>query len=194
VRCFPAYRGEYKGECWLVVLNPDEAEEKLPAWASKIVGEEPAVLLMPRGVGPTKWTTENPPNYVERSLALLGRTVDSGRVWDVRVAAFALHKLLSRNGTRQVTLKVLGKGQAGILGAYAALFEPAISEVILVEPTESHMQGPHFLNVLRVLDIPDALGLLAPKKLTIYGARAEAFKKTAALYDMAGAKDKFMLP
>jgi len=100
---------------------------------------------------------------------------------------------LSVNGAPDLHIKVLGKGQAGILAAYAALFEPAISEVVLVEPTESHMDGPHFLNVLRILDIPDALGLLAPRKLTIYGAKAEAFKKTAALYEIAGAKDSFVL-
>jgi hypothetical protein len=87
----------------------------------------------------------------------------------------------------------MGKGQAGVLAAYAALFEPAISEVVLVEPTESHMQGPHFLNVLRVLDIPDALGLLAPRKLTIHGGAPESFRKTEALYELAGAKDKFVV-
>jgi hypothetical protein len=193
VGCFPPRRTKYQGTCWVVVLNPDEKEEKLPEWETDIVGDEAAVLLMPRGVGPTDWTTKNPHNYVERSLALLGRTVDSGRVWDVRVAAFALRKMLSENDTREVTVKVLGKGQAGIIAAYAALFEPAISEVILVEPTETHTQGPHFLNVLRVLDIPDALGLLAPRKLTIYGTKSQAFEKTAAFYKIAGAEDKFAI-
>ena len=123
----------------------------------------------------------------------MGRTVDSGRVWDVRVAAFALRKRLSDDGRRAVTVKVLGKGQAGILGAYAALFEPAISEVVLVNPTKTHMEGPHLLNVLRILDVPDTLGLLAPRKLTIYGAREESFKKTASLYEIAGAKDRLVV-
>jgi dienelactone hydrolase len=193
VKCYAATPGKESAECWLIVLNPDEAAEKVPEWAREIVGENPAYVLMPRGVGPTKWTTKNPPNYVERSLALLGRTVDSGRVWDVRVAAFALRQMLSAKGAKNVAVKVIGKGQAGILGAYAALFEPAISEVVLVQPTETHMQGPHFLNVLRVLDIPEALGLLAPKKLAIHGAGLESFKKTATLYEIAGAKDRLVI-
>lgn len=194
VKCLRVSAAKPSGKCWLVILNPDEEGEKLPEWAKEITGADPAFLLMPRGVGPTKWTTKNPPNYVERSLALLGRTVDSGRVWDVRVAAFAIRKELSERGIQDVSVAVLGKSQAGILGAYAALFEPAICEVVLVNPTKTHMEGPHFLNVLRVLDIPDALGLLAPRKLTIYGAKAESFKKTAALYEIAGAKDRFVLP
>jgi len=179
------------GDPCLVILNPGETPETYPPECLKGVANHYVIFVMPRGVGPTQWTTKNPPNYVERSLALIGRTVDSGRVWDVRVAALATKKLLSMSGAGERPIKVLGKGQAGILGAYAALFEPAISEVILIEPTETHMQGPHFLNALRVLDIPDALGLLAPRKLTIHGGRAEAFKKTAALYELAGAKEQF---
>ncbi len=194
VKCVPASTTKVLGKCWLVVLNAGEEGEKLPEWANKVVGDEPAFLLMPRGVGPTKWTTKNPPNYVERSLALLGRTVDSGRVWDVRVAAFAIKKELAEKGVHRVNLAVLGKGQAGILGAYAALFEPAISEVVLVNPTKTHMEGPHFLNVLRVLDIPDALGFLAPRKLTIYGAPGSSFSTTASLYEIAGEKDRFVAP
>jgi len=181
------------GNPCLVVLNPGETPENYSQEVLETVGDDYIVFLMPRGVGPTKWTKKNPPNYIERSLALLGRTVDSGRVWDIRVAAHALKNRLSNTPGEESTVTVVGKGQAGILGAYAALFEPAISEVVLVKPTETHMQGPHFLNVLRVLDIPDALGLLAPRKLTIQGAREEFFKKTASLYEIAGAKDRLVV-
>lgn len=173
----------------LVVLNPGETPDNYPQEHLKLGGDDYIVFLMPRGVGPTEWTTKNPPNYVERSLALLGRTVDTGRVWDIRVAAFNLKQVSIMNGFPERPVKVSGKGRAGILAAYAALFEPAISEVVLVEPTELHMQGPHFLNVLRVLDIPDALGLLAPRKLTIHGAKPGAFERTKALYEVAGAKE-----
>ena len=49
----------------------------------------------------------------------------------------------------------------GIRAAYAALFEPSIKEVVVIDPPSSHKDGPHLLNVLRVLDILKALGLLA---------------------------------
>ncbi len=55
------------------------------------------------------------------------------------------------------------------------------------------MEGPYFLNVLRVCDIPEALGLLAPHvKLTLIGGRDPAFDRTAAIYKAAGAADKFV--
>ena len=34
-----------------------------------------------------RWTTRNPPNYVERDCFLPGQTPDSGRIWDLAAAA-----------------------------------------------------------------------------------------------------------
>ena len=68
--------------------------------------------------------------------------------------------------------------------------EPSIKEVIVIDPPKSHKEGPYFLNVLRVLDIPEALGLLAPTPLTIIGGNDAAFDRTAEIYRLAGAADK----
>src|SRR5262249_43125714 len=84
--------------------------------------------------------------------------------------------------------KVIGRGQAGILAAYAALFEPSIKEVVIVDPPTSHKEGPIFLNVLSVLDVPEALGLLAPTPLTLVNAKDKAFDKTQEIYKLAGAE------
>ena len=90
---------------------------------------------------------------------------------------------------------LVGRGHAGIIAAYAALFaRGTVIELVIADPPLSHRDGPHFLNVLRVLDIPEALGLLAPDvKLTLIGknAKDKAFDKTAAIYKLAGAEDKF---
>src|SRR5207249_6869919 len=87
--------------------------------------------------------------------------------------------------------RVIGKAQSGIIAAYAALFEPTITEVVIVDPPASHHDGPIFLNVLRVLDTPEALGLLAPRPLTLINAKDKAFDRTAEIYKRAGAADKF---
>ena len=47
------------------------------------------------------------------------------------------------------------------------------------------------MRVARVLDIPEALGLLAPRKLTLINAKYKAFDRTAEIYKRAGAADKF---
>ena len=86
-------------------------------------------------------------------------------------------------------------GQAGILAAYArSSFEAFVDELVILDPPTSHRDGPHFLGVQRVVDIPDALGLLAPDtKLTLVGktAKDKAFDRTAAIYKAAGVEDKF---
>ncbi|MBI3469385.1 MAG: hypothetical protein HY000_40805, partial [Planctomycetes bacterium] len=72
----------------------------------------------------------------------------------------------------------------GIIAAYAAILAPdqCISEAVVVDPPVSHRDGPIFLNVLRVLDIPDALGLFAPRPLTIHSDKSDAFVRTVQLY------------
>ena len=70
--------GQSPAEATLFVLN--EEEKSAEPWKG-ISG--PLVVLSPRGVGPTAWVRKSPPNYVERSHVLVGRTVDEGRVWDV---------------------------------------------------------------------------------------------------------------
>jgi dienelactone hydrolase len=165
----------------LIVLNADEELNDVPDWAKRLASaEDSLIVLAPRGAGPSTWTHRSPPNFVERAHALLGRTVDQGRVWDIAATA---HWLEGKKG-----VKVVGRGQAGILAAYAALFEPSIKEVAIVDPPVSHRNGPIFLNVLRVLDIPEALGLLAPRPLTLIDAKDKAFDRIAEIYKLGGAE------
>lgn len=172
---------------WLIVLNPDEDVSQVPAWAKPIVGDGSALLVATRGMGPSAWTRKNPPNTIERSLALLGQTVDSGRVYDIRT-------VLQRRADKK--WNVAGKGNMGVLAAYAAMFVPEVASVTLVSPPASHKpDGPAFLNVLRVCDIPEALGALAPRPLTIVGA-PELQARVELFYKAAGASERlrFMAP
>jgi hypothetical protein len=60
----------------------------------------------------------------------------------------------------------------------------------LLDPPASHRDGPIFLDVLRVVDIPEALGLLAPRPLAIYASDGKVFDSTAAIYRAAGGELK----
>ncbi|MGA2032032.1 MAG: hypothetical protein ABSG68_07245, partial [Thermoguttaceae bacterium] len=173
----------------LVVQNP-ESTPPTADWLQRVreVGDE-VYLCAPRGVGRTRWTRKDPPNYVARAHLLLGRTVDAGRVWDVAAAARYLHA----GHSGKIPVYVLGEGPAAVLAAYAALWEPEIAGVILSKPPLGHMEAdaPALLNVLRVCDIPDVLGMLAPRPLVICAERSEALDKVAASYAAAGEPRKF---
>jgi len=173
----------------LLLVQGAEAADGLPGWARGIrKAADHVYLCAPRGVGPTRWTRKNPPNYVERCEVLLGRTADTGRVWDVAAAA----RYLRAGHGDEVPVCVAGQGAAGVLGAYAALWEPDIAEVALVRPPMDHMQdeAPQFLNVLRVCNIPDVLGMLAPRPLTIHGPGGAPLKKVAEIYAAAGSSGR----
>ena len=169
----------------MVVQNPDSNEPTLNRLRRVNEPGDHVYVCSPRGIGPTRWTRKNPPNYVERSHVLLGRTVDTGRVWDIIAAARYLHDKYGSG----IPVYVSGDGAAGVLAAYAALWEPEIVGVIVSNPPLSHMddEAPQFLNVLRVCDIPDILGMLAPRALTVYGDDSDALGKVAKIYNAAGA-------
>ena len=167
--------------------SPTEAKY----WQNKLDDYTELIVVSPRGGKPFAWTRKNPPNTVERSLALIGQTVDSGRVRDVAGVIAALVRDRRKGKDR----RLVGRGPAGVIAAYATLFSPgAVDAIVVADPPTSHRDGPHFLNIMRVLDIPDALGLLAPDvTLTLVGknAKDKAFDRTAAVYKAAGAADKF---
>src|SRR5262249_53906134 len=84
-----------KKGCLIVVNSGEDASELESAIETRDVDN--VFLLWPRGVvirhpdqsnlPDLSWASKSPPNYVERSHALLGRTVDEGRVWDIVAVA-----------------------------------------------------------------------------------------------------------
>jgi len=177
----------------LVVVAERQTEDRVHDWIKLYSTKEDAVYLCePRGIGETRWTRKNPPNYVERSHALLGRTVDTGRVRDVAATVRSLHQKFEG----KVPVIALGQEGAAVLVAYAALWEPDIAAVVLDHPVLSHRDAsaPALLNVLRVCDVPEVLGMLAPRPLTIQGSPAPALKKVAEIYSSAEAANRLSLP
>ena len=53
---------------------------------------------------------------------------------------------------------------------YASLFAP-VDELVLTHLPKSHMSGPDYLNVLRILDIPQAVAMASERcKVELRGA------------------------
>jgi dienelactone hydrolase len=177
---YPPHESKRGQPLWLVVLGEDEPLAARPEWLNKAVGDVPVLLMSPRNSGAMRWS-DPAPYYVQRSLPLLGQTVDSGRLTDVLAAAAQ-----ALGSERKARVHIIGRGRAGLLAANAALMEPRLAEVVIVEPPLSYRDGPIFLNVLRVTDVPEALGLLAPRPLTIYTTETAGFGRTANLYRSAG--------
>jgi hypothetical protein len=52
----------------------------------------------------------------------------------------------------------------------------------------SHHTGPIFLDILRVINVPEALGPVAPIRRRIVGNRVQSFATTRDIYDRSGAE------
>ena len=173
------------------VDSPDAKTASEPAAGDDVASVAPTpgqavYLCEPRGVGSTRWKVTHPPNRIEREHTLVGTTADTGRVHDVAAAAAWL-----REKHPDAHIHVTGSGTAGVIAAYAALWQPAIDSVTVEAPPASHMDptAPQLLNVLRVCDIPDALGMLAPRRLTLIGGDAKLAERVAHIYAAAGAAE-----
>ncbi len=117
--------------------------------------------VAPRGVGPTAWNPD-PRNQVQirRRFMLLGQTLAGMQAWDARRAVQALRGL---GVVKDVPVWLQGERDMAPVALYAALFEPGIARLDLWHLPRSHREGPDFLNVLRFIDLPQAVALAAER-------------------------------
>ncbi|HWH69878.1 MAG TPA: CocE/NonD family hydrolase, partial [Candidatus Sulfotelmatobacter sp.] len=148
----PGWTNSPASGLWLGNCSPEAmADLRQDLQAGKVA----LAFFAPRGVEPARWLN-NPAEFTQmrRRFMLLGQTLDSMRVWDIRCAAQALKSLPE---FKQVPLSVRARGQMGINAAYAALFEPGLERLELAGLPASHVEGPDYLNVLKLWDIPQLL-------------------------------------
>ncbi len=112
--------------------------------------------IAPRGIGGTRWAVDGSVDDIQirRRFPLIGQTLDGQRVWDARRAIQTLHTIHP-----QIPLRIHGERETAIIGYYAGLFEESVTDFDLWHPPASHRNGPIFLNIARILDVPQAFAL-----------------------------------
>ncbi|HKS37844.1 MAG TPA: hypothetical protein VJW76_11680, partial [Verrucomicrobiae bacterium] len=114
-------------------------------------------FVAPRGVGLTQWRGDAKKQaQIRRRFMLLGQTLEGMRVWDVRRAVQAVRSI---RDFRDAPLWLQAEGPSGVNALYASLFESNIAGLELFSLPESHRDGPDYLNILRVADIPQAAAM-----------------------------------
>ena len=115
----------------------------------------------PRGVGLTAWSgDEKARTKIRRRFMLLGQTLDGMRVWDIRRAVQMIHFVRDADVAK---VELQATGQMGVNALYAALFEPSVRRLELSNLPKSHGEGPDYLGVLRVTDVPEVIESLGSK-------------------------------
>lgn len=149
-------------------------------------------FVAPRGVGLTQWNSaERAQTQIRRRFMLLGQTLDAMRVWDIRRAIRAIRNIPEWN---RGALSIHAEGNLAADVIYAALFENSVSGVELWNLPRSHQEGPDFLNVLQVLDIPQAVAMVSEKaNVRLHGAKPNDWLYVTSLANNPGWKGKFAL-
>ncbi len=146
--------------------------------------------VCPRGAGPTSWAqlSRSKQTQLQRRLLLLGESLESGQVWDIRQAASALRSL---PGFEKVPLWLQAQKTMAANALYASLFIPDVKRLDLHSMPASHRGGPTYLNVLRHLDLPQAVAIAAEKStVALYTEDAAPWRYAQDVAQALGRGDK----
>lgn len=162
---FPGGVGGFSGEA-----DAEEVDS-----LKKLLNNQPWAMayFAPRGVGPTR---TNPEPKVEtqnlRRYYLLGQTLEGMQTLDI---VHAMEAVRLEDTLGDVTLFVEARGNMAVQVAYASLFSRQVRRLDLYEiPTSHQPDGPAMLNVLRFLDVPQALAMAAFRNpVVLYNSPAE---------------------
>ena len=136
-----------------------------------LADDEVLAYLPPRCIGPTAASADEfKRTQIRRRFMLLGQTLDGMRVWDVRRAIQTLRNIES---VGKVALWLSGRERMAGIALYASLFEPDVAGLYLRNLPQSHRDGPFLLNVLRYMDIPQALEIARHRQIRIHRTDAE---------------------
>jgi cephalosporin-C deacetylase-like acetyl esterase len=161
------------------VIYPVDYDLLLPAFSSHVI-----LVLQPRavdypGVSNLKMTD------MRMKAALIGSTVESMQLWDL---LRSVDYLVEAESLKLTGISVYGRKQMGALALYAAAFDSRITRAILDDPPTSHWQGPPLLFILRITDLAEAAGLVAPREIVSLTRLPESFAYTASIYSLYGKK------
>ncbi|MBL8179081.1 MAG: acetylxylan esterase [Bryobacterales bacterium] len=123
----------------------------------------------------------------QMTAALLGATVESMQLWD---ALRSVDFLLEQEKLPLNSISLYGRKAMGGLALHAAAIDPRITRVILDDPPGSHWQGPPLLNVLRITDLAEVAGMVAPREIVSLTPLPEPFRLTSAIYKLFGASPR----
>ena len=155
------------GRVYFHVLD-GPVEQKLASLRREVASELPGiqVLFAPRGIGENAWQGDAKKQIqIRRRFMLVGQTADAMRVWDITRALELLSELPETTGLPRFAT---ASGHMAVNLAYAALLSRHSVEALRLEDLPSgHMQGPDYLNVLRITDLPEVLQVLKDSGLKI---------------------------
>ena len=115
----------------------------------------------PRGVGLTAFSGDDKAlTKIRRRFMVLGQTLDGMRVWDIRRGVQTIHFVREAD---VANVELQARGRMAVNSLYAGLFEPGVKRLTVDALPASQSEGPDYLGILRVTDLPQLLKILGTK-------------------------------
>ncbi len=143
--------------------NPELSTKTIfSKWMSEIRQRKVTIAIFsPRGMGLTALgEDEKYRTHVRRRFMLLGATLASSQVWDVRCASRTLRSLPELSSIPHHFHASLEMTE---IGAFAALFENGLVSLSLERPPRSDKEAPDFLNWARITTPQQLLDMVKTK-------------------------------
>jgi hypothetical protein len=86
-----------------------------------------------------------------------------------------------------------GRRDAGVAALYKGIMDERIAGVIAENIPASHLDGASILGILRVFDMPQAVGLMAPRKLALVTSGHNNWTWPTRVYERLGCPERLII-
>ena len=190
----------------LTVANAGEYAQHARAHIGRILLCDAALFVLePRIAGgdlPPRSPSETTPpgsrmsgirSRMMQAMALTGQTPVTMTIHDIGAA---MDYLLKREAFRNMKCYLHGRGESAVAALHHAVRHPEIAGVILEDLPSTHADGAPVPGILNVCDIPEMVGLLAPRKVAVLNSghgnwnwSARAFERLEASKNLLFCED-----
>jgi len=188
---------------WIEVLDPPEPSGKaivalsdpgndIPDLFGQLGARFPGhtwVLVEPRGTG-LEGFSEKEYRFLLRAGSMVGATPVMMWTYDL---GKALEFLRTLPFLRDREFYLFGNGDAAVACLYHAIFDESVAGVILKGLPASHLEGGYIPGIIRVLDIQQAIGLIAPRPVGLVDWPASRCQWPERLYRRLGIPERYIL-
>lgn len=187
--------GSAEGQGVLVVLrNPNEKRWASEGFSNGTPQGWTRAYFSARGIGESSWSPGSQ-WHLRRASAWTGRTIASMRVYDVLRCLETIRQL---PGVDKNRIALAAQGEMAAVALYAAFLDGNLHSLLISNPpaTQNAPSNPdgtgeaiEMLNCLRVTDLPQVAGILAPTKIYFVGKPHKNYEWVEKTLDAVGKEE-----
>ena len=132
--------------------SEETAHEEILSKLRNELAQNDLIMLLPRGVGPTRWPAdEKKQTQIRRRFMQVGQTLAGMQVYDTITGLQVIRNLPNFNAKKAT---IHANGAAATWALFAAVFESGFDQLSLSDLPHSHRHSPDLLNVSRIATLP----------------------------------------